>query len=55
MKRLLPAIAINGLLVLLAIISLAPLLWMLSVSFMQTGELGHFPPPLLPAEAGLHN
>ena len=55
MKRLLPAIAINGLLVLLAIISLAPLLWMLSVSFMQTGEAGHFPPPLLPAEAGLHN
>ena len=32
-------------------VSLAPLLWMLSVSFMQTGEASHFPPPLLPADA----
>ena len=37
MKRLLPTIVINGLLVLLSIISLWPLLWMLSVSFMQPG------------------
>jgi multiple sugar transport system permease protein len=56
MKRsLLPTVIINGLLILLAVISLAPLLWMLSVSFMQTGEAGHFPPPLLPADAGLQN
>lgn len=47
--------AINGLLIALAVFSLAPLLWMLSVSFMQTGEAGHFPPPLLPAEPTLHN
>lgn len=46
---------INGLLIALAVFSLAPLLWMLSVSFMQTGEAGHFPPPLLPAEPTLHN
>ena len=56
MKRdLLPAIMVNTLLVLLAVVSLAPLLWMLSVSFMATGEAGAFPPPLLPAAATLDN
>ena len=53
--RLLPSLIINGLLVLLAIVSLAPLLWMLSVSFMQTGEAAHFPPPLWPTHATLGN
>ena len=53
--RLLPSLVINSLLVALAIISLAPLLWMLSVSFMQTGEAAHFPPPLLPAAPTLGN
>jgi multiple sugar transport system permease protein len=45
----------NGLLVGLAMLSLAPLLWMLSVSLMQPGEASHFPPPLWPAAASLHN
>ena len=54
-NRLLPSLVVNGLLVLLATVSLAPLLWMLSVSFMQAGEAGHFPPPLLPSSATLHN
>lgn len=54
-NRLLPTLFINSLLVLLAILSLAPLLWMLSVSFMQTGEASHFPPPLLPTHATLDN
>ena len=49
MNHRLAAIVVNGLLVALAVVSLGPLLWMLSVSFMQTGEAGHFPPPLLPA------
>lgn len=40
---------INGALAVLAVVSLAPLLWMLSVSFMPTGEAAHFPPPLLPS------
>ncbi|MGV8960397.1 MAG: carbohydrate ABC transporter permease [Stenotrophomonas sp.] len=40
---------INGALLLLAAASMAPLLWMLSVSFMPTGEASHFPPPLLPS------
>lgn len=34
---------------LLAVVSLAPLLWMLAVSFMPTGEASRFPPPLLPS------
>lgn len=46
---------VNGLLLALAVLSLAPLLWMLSVSFMQAGEAAHFPPPLLPAAPTLHN
>ena len=46
---------VNGLLIALAVISLAPLAWMLSVSFMQTGEAAHFPPPLLPAAPTLGN
>lgn len=46
---------VNGLLLGLAALSLAPLLWMLSVSMMQPGEASHFPPPLLPISATLHN
>src|SRR3546814_945569 len=38
-----------------SVLSLAPLLWMLSESFMQTGEAAHFPPPLLPSAATLDN
>ena len=47
MNHRLAAIVVNGLLVALAVVSLGPLLWMLSVSFMQTGEAGHFPPPTM--------
>ena len=49
------AVAINGALLLLALISLAPLAWMVSVSFMPSGEASHFPPPLLPSQATLTN
>lgn len=38
-----------------AIIVLAPLLWMLSVSFMAPGEAAQFPPPLLPKSPTLEN
>jgi multiple sugar transport system permease protein len=34
---------------LIGLIVLFPLLWMLSVSFMSTGEAANFPPPLLPS------
>lgn len=46
---------VNGLLIGLAALSLAPLLWMLSVAFMQPGEASHFPPPLLPDAPTWHN
>jgi len=46
---------INGLLIGGAVIALFPLLWMLSVSFMQPGEASSLPPPLLPLHATLSN
>ena len=55
MNRTLAATIVNGLLLALAALSLFPLLWMLSVSFMQPGAASHFPPPLLPADPTLHN
>ena len=47
--------AINGLLIGGALVALFPLLWMLSVSFMQPGGASALPPPLLPAHATLQN
>ena len=47
------ALQVNGALLALAALSLAPLLWMLSVSLMARGEASHFPPPFLPARATL--
>ena len=55
MNRVLSAAIVNGLLIAIAVLSLAPLLWMLSVSFMQPGEASHVPPPLLPEAPTLHN
>lgn len=46
---------VNCALVALSLVSLAPLLWMLSVSFMPSGQASHFPPPLLPTGATLEN
>jgi multiple sugar transport system permease protein len=46
---------VNGLLIGASLVVLFPLLWMLSVSFMQPGEASTFPPPLLPAKATLAN
>ena len=38
-----------------AFITLAPLLWMVSVSFMAPGEAAQFPPPLFPENPTLDN
>ncbi|HET6586362.1 MAG TPA: carbohydrate ABC transporter permease, partial [Oleiagrimonas sp.] len=46
---------INGCLVALTVVALFPLLWMLSVSFMQTGAASSLPPPLLPTHPTLGN
>ena len=49
------ALLVNAALLVLALVSLAPLLWMVSVSFMPSGEASRFPPPLLPSGATLAN
>lgn len=46
---------INGLLVGATVVTLFPLLWMLSVSLMAPGEASTFPPPLLPSQPTLDN
>ncbi len=46
---------VHGALLVLAVLSLAPLLWMLSVSFMPAGDASRFPPPLLPAAVTTDN
>ena len=55
MKPSLASILVNGLLAGLAVLSLFPLLWMLSVSFMHAGEASMLPPPLLPDSPTLAN
>jgi multiple sugar transport system permease protein len=46
---------VNGLLFGLALVSLFPLVWMLSVSFMPAGAASTLPPPLLPLTPTLAN
>ncbi len=48
-RRLLPSIAIHTLLILGALVTAAPLLWMLSASLMPQGEATSFPPRLIPS------
>lgn len=40
---------------LVTLLTVAPLLWMVSVSFMAPGEAAQFPPPLLPEAPSLEN
>jgi multiple sugar transport system permease protein len=49
------AVAINTALATAAAFAVLPLLWMVSVSFMQPGEASSYPPPLLPAAPTLGN
>lgn len=55
MKRRAATVWINTVMVIGAVLTAFPLLWMLSLSFMPTGAAGHFPPPLLPHEPTLEN
>ena len=55
MKRGPAAVVINSALGIAAAFALFPLLWMVSVSFMQPGAASSYPPPLLPADATLQN
>ncbi len=55
MNARLASAAVNGALIALAAIALFPLLWMLSASFMASGEASRLPPPLLPDTPTLDN
>ena len=51
----LAGLVVNGLLLGAAMLTLSPLVWMLSVSLMSPGDASVFPPPLLPARVTLGN
>jgi multiple sugar transport system permease protein len=55
MNPRLRALWVNALLALFAAASLAPLLWMVSVSLMPAGAASTLPPPLVPAAPTLDN
>jgi multiple sugar transport system permease protein len=55
MSRRGPAFAVNGALAVVGVVTLCPLLWMVSVSFMEPGEASSFPPPFLPADPTVAN
>ncbi|HKB80743.1 MAG TPA: carbohydrate ABC transporter permease, partial [Thermoanaerobaculia bacterium] len=44
---------INALLIVTGVLTAIPLLWMISASFMPTGEATVYPPRLLPSHATL--
>ena len=46
-------VALNAALIAFGALSLLPLLWMVSASFMSTGEATTFPPPLVPSRPTL--
>ena len=55
MMRRLATLLVNGVLLIVAILTVLPLVWMLSVSLMSPGEDSTFPPPLWPSRATLSN
>jgi multiple sugar transport system permease protein len=48
MKRLLRDVPLHAALILLAIVTLTPLVWMVSASLMPAGDANAIPPPLFP-------
>jgi len=48
-------VLVNGLLLVAAVVTIAPLVWMVSGSFMAPGEASAFPPPLVPGQPTLLN
>jgi multiple sugar transport system permease protein len=55
MKRALAFVAVNVAIALAAVLTLFPLFWMVSASFMPAGEATSIPPRLLPAEPTLEH
>jgi multiple sugar transport system permease protein len=54
-RRVLPALVVNALLVTAALATLLPFLWMLSASLMPTGEASAIPPRLVPSTVTLEH
>jgi multiple sugar transport system permease protein len=54
-KRPIASLTVNVALALIAAVTLFPLAWMVSASFMVPGEASTYPPPLLPRVATLAN
>ena len=48
MRRFLPSVLLHALLVIGAVLTLAPLVWMVSASLMPSGDANTFPPPFFP-------
>jgi multiple sugar transport system permease protein len=55
MKQRVPFWLVNGALAFVTALTVFPLLWMASASFMVPGEASNFPPPLLPSAPTLQN
>ena len=51
--RIVKSLGLHGILLMLAVVTMAPLFWMVSASFMAGGEASSFPPPFLPAHPTL--
>jgi len=47
------SLLLNTVLVCVAVMTVSPLLWMVSASFMRTGEASAFPPPVIPSSPTL--
>ena len=54
-KKVLPALLLHAALVLGAVITIVPLLWMVSASFMPQGQANTEPPQLLPSPPTLEH
>jgi multiple sugar transport system permease protein len=48
MRRVLPSLLLHALLIIGAVLTLAPLVWMVSASLMPSGDANTFPPPFFP-------
>ena len=55
MRKPVASFWINATLLVGAVATAFPLVWMISVSFMPTGAAGHYPPPLFPEHPTLDN
>jgi multiple sugar transport system permease protein len=54
-REVVPAVLLHAVLIAVAVATLAPLLWMVSASFMSPGEANSFPPRLLPQRPTVGN